>query len=164
MTGIGEIKEYSPDGQLIRELNLAADAGIVAPYRAIKLANDQFVVSHGRDYSELHRLCVLDEAGKLIKSFGGKHGSAVTQMNSPFYFILDGNGFLMVVDQGNSRVLLLDTDLKFKREILSKGKHGLRNNNRIILDEPNARLFVSDNEYDSGKMLLRDGRILVFSF
>ena len=161
LTGVKTLKEYSPDGQLVRELNLSSDASILAPSRAIKLANGQFMVSHGSGDAELHRVCVVDAAGKLQKSFGEKRGSAITQMDCPVYFVVDGNGFVMVADRRNSRVLLLDSDLTFKREILSKEKHGFRDVNRILLDEPSGRLFVSDNDWHSTK---KDGRILVFSF
>ena len=74
------------------------------------------------DGDDLHRVCVVDADGKLKKSFGGKRGSTIGQMNRPVYLSVDGNGFVMVADRGNSRVLLLDSDLEFKREILSKGK------------------------------------------
>ena len=42
-----KLNEYSPDGQLIREINLSSDAGICHPRHAIKLSNGHFVVSHG---------------------------------------------------------------------------------------------------------------------
>ena len=151
-----KLNEYSPDGQLIREINLSSDAGIRHPLHAIKLTNGHFVVSHG-DYSDdLHRVCIVDADGKLMKSFGGKRGSTIGQMNRPFYLSVDGNGFVMVADQGNSRVLLLDSDLKFKREILSKEKHGLRHPWRILLDESNGRLFVADNESNNQRILVFD--------
>ena len=63
----------------------------------------------------------------------------------------------MVVDRDNSRVLLLDSDLKFKREILSKEeKHGLRRPTRILLDESNGRLFVADNDSNNQRILIFD--------
>lgn len=61
------------------------------------------------------------------------------------------------------RLVLFDSDLKFKREILSKEKHGLRDLSPIFLDDSRGRLFVSDNEWDSTYMSHGDGRILVFS-
>ena len=42
-----KLNEYSPDGQLLREINLSSDAGIRDPWHAIKLTNGNFVVSHG---------------------------------------------------------------------------------------------------------------------
>ena len=153
-----QLYEYSSDGQLIREISLLSDADIHHPYYAIKLTNGHFVVSHG-DFAEggLHRVCVVDEDGKLIKSFGGTPGSTVGQLNHPNYLSVDGKGYVMVADRMTSRVLLLYSDLEFKREILSKEKHGLRHPTSILLDEPSGRLFVVDNELGS------EGRILIFT-
>ena len=103
---------------------------------------------------DLHRVCIVDADGKLKKSFGGKRGSTIGQMDNPRYLSVDGNGFVMVVDELNHRILLLDRDLEFKREILSKdGKHGLRYPARILLDETNGRLFVADNDSNNQRIL-----------
>ena len=153
-----KLSEYSPDGQLVREINLSSDAGIRSPWHAMEMANGHFVVSHGYHGDFLNRVCVLDADGNLIKSFGGQRGSTIGQLNLPVHLSVDGNGFVVVADRENSRVLLLDPDLKFKREILSKSKHGLRRPQRILLDESNGRLFVADND------LTYDGRILIFEF
>ena len=118
-----KLNEYSPDGQLIREINLSLHAGINNPFHAIKLANGQYVVSHGDDGDDTHRVCVVSSDGKLKKSFGGEPGSTIGQMNLPYSLFVDGNGFVMVADHNNNRVLLLDSDLQFKREILSKKKN-----------------------------------------
>ena len=147
-----KLNEYSPDGQLIREINLSLDAGIRYPWHAIKLTNGHFAVCHGSGYG---KVCTVDADGKLKKSFGGKSGSTIGQM-CPVYLSVDGNGFVMVADQRNNRVLLLDSDLKFQREILTKAKHGLRNPWRIHLDESNGRLFVADNESDNERILIFD--------
>ena len=100
----------------------------------------------------MHNVCTVDADGKLKKSFDGKS----EQMGRPFYLSVDGNGFVMVADQKNSRVLLLDSDLKFQREILTKAKHGLQHPWRIHLDESNGRLFVADNESDNERILIFD--------
>ncbi len=147
-----KLNEYSPDGQLLLEIK----GGISWPWHAIKLISGHFVVCHG--HGDLHRVCSLDVDGKLLKSFGGNRGSAIGQMNEPCYLSVDVNGFVMTIDRRNSRVLLLDSDLKFKRETLSKvDRHGLRDPFRIVQDESNGRLFVADN--DSKKE-----RIFVFDF
>ena len=94
----------------------------------------------------------VDADGKLKKSFDGK----AEQMDGLSYLSVDGNGFVMVADQMNCRVLFLDSDLKFQREILTKAKHGLRHPWRIHLDESNGRLFVADNESSNERILIFD--------
>ena len=49
------------------------------------------MVSHGSDNAKLHRVCVVDADGKLKKSFGGQRGSAITQLNKPVHFVVDGH-------------------------------------------------------------------------
>jgi len=152
-----KLNEYSSDGQLIREIILSSHAGISYPFKAIKLTNGHFVVSHGYDDNdELHRVCAVDVNGKLKKTFGGKLGSTIGKMHYPVDLSVDGNGFVMVADRLNSRVLLLDSDLKFTREILSKDKHGLRRPWKILQDKSNGRLFVADNELNNNRIVVFD--------
>ena len=140
------LKEYSPDGQLIKDINLSVDAGIYFIRHAIKLSNGDFLFSCDSVYKELHRvgLCIVDAVGKLKRSFGEECGPNSEQMNSLVYLSVDGNGNVLVVDDCNSRVLLLDSNLKFLRVILSAEKHGLQLPSRIILDESNGRMLVAD--------------------
>ena len=151
-----KLNEYSPDGQLLVEINLS-QAGIHWPWHAIKLNNGYFVVSHGSNADDDHRVCMVDSDGRIRKSFGGKCGSTNDQMNRPVYLSVDGNGFVMVADQLNGRVLLLDSNLDYKRILLSKDKkHGLHDPWNIALDESNSRLFVADNESENQRILLFD--------
>jgi len=154
-----KLNEYSPEGQLIREITLSRDAGFRHPWHAIKLTNGNFVVSHGdiRHGGDRYRVCVVDGDGNLKKSFGGKPGSTIGELNLPVYLSVDENGFVMVVDQANRRVLLLDSDLKFRKEILSGEKHGLRVPWNVLIDESNNRLLVADNE-------VNNMRIKIFEF
>lgn len=53
----------------------------------------------------------------------------------------------MVADRFNSQDFLLNSEIEFKREILSKeDRHSLRYPRGIILDETNGRLLVAENE------------------
>lgn len=49
--------EYSPDGQLIREIDLSLNADISLLWHAVKLTNGHFVVSHGNGYSDVEGVC-----------------------------------------------------------------------------------------------------------
>jgi len=149
-----KLSEYSPDGTLIQEINLLSHAGIRHPLHAIKLTNSHFIISHD-NYGDLHRVCTVDADGKLKKSFGGKPGSTIGQMHFPIDFSVDGNASVMVLDHGNKRVLLLDSDLEVKREIVTKG-HRLQQPWKILLDESNGQLFVVDREWDNQCILVFD--------
>ena len=114
------------------------------------------MLSHGYEDEDLHRVCIVDADGKIKKKFGGQKGSTIGQLDAPVYLAVDGNGFVMAVDLENSRVLLLDSELKFKGEFLSEEKHSLRYPRRIFLDESNNRIFVVENDS-------KDVRIVVFA-
>lgn len=123
------------------------------------------MVSHGHHSDDLHRVCIVDADGKLKKSFGQKFGSNIALMKMPFYMSVDKNGFVLVVDRGNGRGLILNSDLKLKRVILSsKGNHEVLYLGRILLDQERGRLLVADNKWNFEKKMFTDGRILVYDF
>src|SRR6218665_924498 len=62
-----KLNEYSPDGQLIREINLLSEADIRYPLHALKLNSGHFVVSHGSG-DDMHRVCLLYSHRTLLKS------------------------------------------------------------------------------------------------
>ena len=148
-----KLNEYSPDGQLIREIDLSLVADISTTTHAMKLNSDHFMVSLCVG-ENLHTLCIVDADGKLKKSLCEKCRSIIGEMTSPVSFSVDENKFVLVADKSNSRVLLLDSELNYRREILSKEETpALQFPWRTLLDESNGRLFVSDNQ-----------RIFIFQF
>ena len=153
-----KINEYSPEGQLIREINLLLNSHIRFPSHALKLANGHFVVSHGLGCDIMDRVCIVDADGKLMKSFREKRRPKGGHRTLPVHLSIDGSGSVLVVDQMNSRVLLLDSQLEFKREVLSKEKHTLRNPSRILMDDSCSQMLLADSKWNSG------GRILKFQF
>lgn len=136
--------EYRADGRLIRDVKLSSEDGIAHPQHAVKLANGDFVVSHGVMTDPLHRVCVVDGSGRVLKSIGGEPGLTAGRVNLPLHLAVNSDGCILVADWNNSRVLLLNSQLEFKRELLSK-RDGLRFPGRICLPEANDRLIVADN-------------------
>lgn len=151
-----KLDEYSPEGQLIREISLLAVAFSGHPWHAIKLNSGHFVVCHRDHSNDLHRVFIVDADGNLKKCFGGKRGSSVGQMSLAAYLAVNESGFMMVADPDNRRVLLLDPDLEFKREIIFVKKHGFRRPEKILLYEPNGQLLVIDNESNNQRVLIFD--------
>src|SRR6218665_1330628 len=153
-----KLKEYSPDGQLVREIDLSPEADIRSLGHAVKLPNDHFLVSHSDTRDGLYRVCIVNAHGNLVKSFDGKRESTIGKMNNPSHLAVDGDGFVMVADTDNGRILLLNRDLKFMRVLISNKRHKLRFPMRILLDESHGRMFVADNESDKA------GQIFIFEF
>ena len=52
------------------------------------------------------------------------------------------DGFVFVLDAGNSNVIMLDSNLEFVREIIPKTK--INKPNRMYLDDVTGRLYVGD--------------------
>lgn len=141
-----KLSEYCSDGRLICDIKLSSEDGrpIAHPQHAIKMANGCFVVSHGAVSDPLHRVCVVDSSGKILKSFGGKPGPTVERVNLPLHLAVTSEGSILVADWNNSRVLLLNSKLEFKKELLSK-RDGLRHPGRICLNESKGQLIAANN-------------------
>ena len=134
----GKVKEFTTDGQLLREIKLQQD--IVYPRHTIQLTTDQFVVCHGWSNEPLNRVCIVNDAGKVLQSYGGKPESGNGQLNWPVRLAVM-NGFIFVADRDNKRVLTLNSELTFIREILSNLSYYPW---RIFIEEQTGRMFVSD--------------------
>ena len=95
------LTEYSPDGQLIREISLQT-AGITAPVHAVQLQNDQFGVTH---HGPKHQFSIVSSDGQLLRSYCGNAGD----MNEPNGIAVDERGRIFVADQNNNRILVMDS-------------------------------------------------------
>lgn len=147
------LHEYTSDGLLIREVNLAPD--IVHPSHALKLTNGQFLVSYGDVGDREHGVCLLDDSGRIFRSVGGRD-SVFEGMDVPFYIAADDKGSILVLDRNNKRVLVFSLALGFRGELLSRDE-GLKDSHRMYFDSSSDRLFVADN-----MMGWIHGRVLIF--
>jgi hypothetical protein len=65
----------------------------------------------------LHRVCIVDSDGRVLRSYGGSKGSSNGQLNVPDRIVV--NGFIFVVDFNNHRVLMLNSTLNYVRGVVS---------------------------------------------
>jgi len=144
-----QIKEYTPDGRLIREISL--DSSIVSPRHSIQLSSNRFVVSHGRRES-LHRVCLVNTRGHIIQCYGGARGSGVEQLNRPRNLAVDRHGNVLVTDQRNNRIVLLSPSLTCL-DYIDILEHKLSQPRAIHLDELNYRLYIGELSY-SGRVFV----------
>ena len=153
---VRKIKEFSTDGKLLRQIQLPED--VVSPCHTIQLSSGEFIVCHGDPPDPLHRVCLIDSNGHVVKSYGGPKGSGTQQMNGPIHLAVDRNGFVFVADLINDRVLLLSPALTFVREVLSRDQLKWKPL-RIWLDSDIRRLYVAvnrweDHDYTSGQVVV----------
>jgi len=149
------VKEFSPDGKLLRELELAPD--VVSPWQTVQLSNGELIVCHGRTAKPVHRVCLVGSDGRVVGSYGGPQGSGSQQMNVPAHMAVAMNGFAYVVDHNNYRVLLLSPALNYVREVVSKEQLKWKPQ-RLWLDEMKSRLYVAVNvkvgEFTAGRVVV----------
>ena len=123
-------------GQCRREIALQSD--VVCPRDAVLLTTGQLVVCHGLGDS-LHRVCIVDDAGRITRSYGGRSGCDVGQLNEPCHLAVSlGSRLIFVADFGNDRVVLLSPTLEFVGYI----SEGLSRPRRLHVHETARRVYV----------------------
>jgi len=134
-----KLVELSADsGQCVREIALQAD--IKWPWHGVQLTTGQYVVCHGFWDDDLHRVCEVDDDGKVTRSYGGKEGSNVGQLNYPWHLAVDKDSLsIFVADAGNDRVVMLSPTLEFVRFVSEKPSGP----NRLHFNNTTRRLFVA---------------------
>ena len=154
---VSKIKEFSADGQLLREVVLPGD--VVSPAHSVQLSSGEFIVCHGDLYNRLHRVCLVSSDGHVVKSFSGPKGSSSQQINMLTRLAVDENDFVYVADACNRRVLLLSPSLTFVRQVVSCEQFTGRPR-AVHLDRNRQHLYVADNDHTNTWIA---GQVVVFS-
>jgi len=157
---VRKIKEFSPCGNLRRDVTLPAE--VINPWHAIQLTNGQFIVCHGDPDDPMNRVCKVSEDGdNVIVSHGGQQGSNIGQYNVPHHLAVDDNEFVIVLDINNHRVTLLSLALDYiVRQVVSREQLKWRPD-RLCLDVQQRRLYVTENEFKDRTFTA--GRVVVFT-
>ena len=127
-----KIFEYTSAGILVREI---VDINLVNLQHAIQMEGDKFLVCLSE--ATHHRVCLIDNTGRVIKCYGGNEGSGIGHFNLPNYLAIDRNGFIFVADYNNNRTVQLNSSLKYIGETV-----GIHQPWRILLNEERGRLYV----------------------
>jgi len=81
------------------------------------------------------------DGGKVTRSYGGKEGSDVEQLNKPCHLAVDKDSqFVFVADKLNHRVALLSPTLEFVRDLIE----WLSCPRRLYFHQATRRLFVGE--------------------
>jgi len=158
---VGKIKEFSPRGELLRDVILPDD--VTNPFHAIQLTSGQFIVCHGDSDDRVNRVCKISSDGRhVVQSHGGQPGSDTGQYDGPLHLAVDDNEFVFVVDCRNRRVTLLSPTLEYVRQVVSRDQLKWRPGTQR-LDVQRRRLYVAGNKLDRDKHKVTVGRVVVFS-
>ena len=125
-------------GQCVREIALQSD--IDGPCHGVQLTSGQYVVCCvAFQCDSLHGVCIVDDDGKVTRSYGGQRGSHTHQLNWPSHLAVDESSqFIFVADCFNDRVVMLSATLEFVRDI----REGLSEPQRLYLHHSTRRLYV----------------------
>ena len=88
---------------------------------------------------------MVDDEGRVSRSYGGQRGSGVGQLDWPRHLAVDEDSqFIFVADCRNTRVVLLSPTLDFVREF----SEGVWRPFRLYFHQATRRLFVSQERHD----------------
>ena len=128
-------------GQPVRQITLQSD--IERLRHAVQLTTGQYVVCHSELFrwrTVLHRVCRVDDEGRVTRSYGGQRGRGVGQLSEPCHLAVDEDSqFTFVADRDNDRVVLLSPTLELVRHI----SEGVSRPCRLYFHQTTRRLFVS---------------------
>jgi len=131
-----KIIEYTPSGSVVR--NITASNSL---FHAVEVDNGIWAVSLR---GPVHGIAMISTNGKVIKSFGSTAGSGLSQMNNPNGIAIDANGYFIVADQYNNRVLVVDPTLTRARQLIVPDTAQLSLPLVVALDQSLGRLYVGE--------------------
>ena len=154
-----KIIEYSPEGQEIRKIELASASHIAINnlWHSVELASNSFVVCCGLEDDDNHRVFTVDERGTRHRIFSQSNDPNIAKLNQPFYLVVDNDGFILVADRKNHRVLLFNPKLECQRELLYYENNELRFPSVLYLDESRRLLYVAESDRSKN-----NGRVSIF--
>ena len=143
---LNKIVEYRSIGTVVREIKVnAADKTIADLQHAIQLDDRRFLICHAT--TKYHRVCLIDDKGLLMRSFGGEPGSGMGQLNSPLYLVVAQNGVILVADRNNHRIVQLNSSLEFIGELIH-GSVSVKEPRQMHSNKDTKRLYITgSNEF-----------------
>jgi len=139
------IQEYTADGSLVREIS-----DINHLWQAVELDSGMLAVS--RWGPDTHGIATVSMDGQVIHSYGSEAGSGVGQMYEPRCIGVDKDGYILVADMDNDRILLVNPTLKDSRQLPLPADTSLEKPRALCLDQSGGRLYVG--EYGGQNRLL----------
>lgn len=135
------IQEYRPSGSFVREI---IDSNWL--WHAVEHLNETIAVSRR---GPVHGVFLMSVDGQILRSYGNATpGSGKGQMNKPLTMAVDKQGFILVAEHGNNRILVLEPTLSDARPLpLPTHLTGQINGPMgLWLDEFSGRLYVGEQK------------------
>lgn len=146
--GAGKIQEWSPEGILIRQIQLPDESRLV--WHVLQLTDTELLVSH--EGSEHRVIVVSADDGEVIRCCDQVDA---VQLQYPRSVVVDRDlGRVLVADQCNNRIVVADEDLTGARQLEVNLNDGLAWPYGLHLDQNRRRLYVT--EWNHGRILRVD--------
>ena len=146
--GAGKVQEWSPEGILIRQIQLPDESKLI--WHAVQLSDAELLVSHE---GSLHRVIVVSaDDGEVIRRCDEVDA---VQLQYPRSVVVDRDlGRVLVADQCNNRIVEAEEDLTGARQLELNVNDGPAWPYGLHLDQNRRRLYVT--EWNHGRILRVD--------
>ena len=135
-----KIFEYKSDGIFVREIMVdQIDRNLVGLHHAIQLERDQFLVCHSTKI--LDRVCIIDNTGTVIKSYGGNRGSGMGQLDLPRHLAIDPHLSFWLLITRITELYNSTLSLEYMNEFAC-----FQRPIRLLLNQELGRLYIIENE------------------
>ena len=150
-----KLQIYTMHGSVVREICL--QTGVTKPDHAIQLSTGDYVVSQWKSPDVVS---VVGADGQVVCSYDESQTSDVGQMKNPTSLAVTKNDDILVADEGNNRILSIDSSLGSIQELALPVDGGITQQLGLCLGESRGRLYVGE---DGGKrrVLVFDGDVFV---
>ena len=134
------IEEYTPSGEMVRSI---PHREIARPWHCVQFNTGKYVICHGSEPTDQHRVSLIDQTGCVIGHYGSQPGEEDDQLNWPNYLALDSRNNIAVSDRENKRIQLLDSSLT-RFATISRLPNGRRFSKlrALCIDDVRGRLYV----------------------
>jgi len=104
------VQEYTPSGSLVRVIS---DSNYL--WHAVELSSGMLAVSQ---WGPIHGIATVSMDGHVIHSYGNEsRGSGVGQMNEPRSIAVNKDGYILVADRDNHRILIVNPMMTDSRQL-----------------------------------------------
>ena len=142
---IKKLIQYKSDGSKLKSVRLPNE--LTDPDSAVGTPRGTFFVSHSPS-GGTNKICEILKNGEILRSFSQRE----VKPKFAFGMSIDPAGQLFVLDYRNFRILLLDSNLKLKRVMLSQAKYGLYSSNYLSYDADSGNLLIGAFSIVNGKI------------
>ena len=145
--GAGKIQEWSPEGIMIRQIQLADESRLV--WHAVQLNGTELLASH--EGSQHRVITVSAEDGRVLRSCRQLDG---VQLQYPRSVVVDHLGRVLVADQCNNRIIMAQQDLTGVHRLEINLNDALAWPYGLHVDQNRRRLYIT--EWNQGRIIRVD--------